>query len=152
MRLCLCRSFFVGSSACCSVGVGAWGVQSHLGGGPKPSESCKPPLPPLLSLSLIILRLCPPESSPLSLQSFSTPLPCLSSSQTLPPPLSPRERSVLCAINSHPKTICSSLPFRERDALCLTNSHLRIGIVMTGTSIYTKHTSIHTLHIHMYIV
>jgi len=33
MRLCLCRSFFVRSSTCCSVGVGAWGVEPHRGGG-----------------------------------------------------------------------------------------------------------------------
>jgi len=33
MRLYLYRSFFVGSSSSCSVGVGAWGVESHRGGG-----------------------------------------------------------------------------------------------------------------------
>ena len=33
MHLCLCRPFFVRSSTCYSVGVGAWGVESHRGGG-----------------------------------------------------------------------------------------------------------------------
>ena len=33
MRLCLWRSFFVGSSTCCTVGVGTWGVESYRGGG-----------------------------------------------------------------------------------------------------------------------
>ena len=33
MRLCLCRSFFVGSGVYRSVGVGSWGVESHRGGG-----------------------------------------------------------------------------------------------------------------------
>ena len=33
MGLCVCRPFFVRSSTYCSVGVGAWGMESHRGGG-----------------------------------------------------------------------------------------------------------------------